>query len=153
MLLRLFVPLVLLAIVTGCDLRAYVATPAYIRYEPAGVCQKFSIATLTDRGFSLQTAPPDLKHIGFVGPNLPPLEIDAPTQTTEYSFLVGGRVETNVPLSLAFSCLPDKSVVRVDFVVPIANFPRIRLRVKEDASKPEGLEIIVEQFRYTPPPP
>ena len=150
---RLLAPLLLLAVATGCDLRPSILKHAVIRYEPTGVCQKFSIATLTDRGFSLQTAPPDLKHIGFVRPNLPPLEIDAPTQTTEYSFFVGGQVETNVPLSLAFRCLPDKPAVRVDFVVPIVDFPSIRVRVRETASKPEGLEITVEQFRYTPPPP
>ncbi len=152
-LVRLSGLLFLLAVVTSCDLRAFVASRAFIRYEPAGICQKFSIATLTDKGFSLQTAPPDLKHMGVVDRQLPPLEVDVPTQATEYSFLVGGRVGTNVPLSLAFGCLPDKPTLRVDFVVPIADFPHIRLRVKEDASKPEGLEIRVEQFRYTPPPP
>jgi len=141
-------PLALLA-VAGCELNPFLGENVFLTYTPNQVCQKFSIATQNQQGFYLQTWP-DGAGIGPVGPELPPLEVAAPQQPSTYSFLVGGYARSIVPMDIALRCLPDKPAVRVQFGVPVSTPFRTQLRVTENASKPEGLEVLVEQLTSTP---
>lgn len=142
---RLVIVLLGLVAGTACQLRPFLGESILLVYSPAGVCQKFSVATLNQQGFSLQTWP-DLALVGPVDPQLPPLEVVTPQQPTTYTFGAGGYAESTVSMDVAFRCLPDKPVARVQFGVPISTPQKIRLRVTENASKPEGLEVVVEQF-------
>lgn len=129
-------------LLSSCGSMTPSAYQVRLLYKPSGIFQKFSLKALSE-SFDLFTYP-DLEMVGQVELGGPPLEVSVPLKDSEYRFLVGPSSE-DIPLNTELGCLPGKPSLLVNFIVP--RLPQqVRLRISENALKPEGLEVVVEQI-------